>query len=61
MNEAWMNNQFDVINSLPKDIDKEEIVKVLNYDTEQRVLARDWLPWVESFKKQYLKIGCVID
>ena len=61
MNEAWMNNQFDVINSLPKDIDKEEIVKVLNYDTEQRVLAQDWLTWVESFKKQYLKIGCVID
>jgi hypothetical protein len=56
-----MNNQFDVINSLPKDIDKEEIVKVLNYDTEQRVLAQDWLRWVESFKKQYLKIGCVID
>jgi hypothetical protein len=61
LNEAWLNNQLDVINSLPKDIDKDEIMSVLNNDTKQRILSKDWLTWVRCFKEQYLKIGCIID
>lgn len=61
MNEAWLNNQFEVINSLPNDIDMEEIVSVLDNNVTQNILSKDWLVWVESFKQQYRKIGCKID
>ena len=61
LNEAWLNNQLDVINSLPNDIRKEEIVAVLDKDSKQLILSKDWITWVESFKNKYLKIGCKID
>jgi hypothetical protein len=61
MNEAWLNNQFEVINSLPKDIDMEEIISILDNNAKQKILSKDWLVWVESFKQQYRKIGCKID
>jgi len=61
LNEAWMNNEFNAITSLPNDIDKEAIVSVLNNDSSHSIAPKDWIAWVDSFKKQYLAIGCIID
>ena len=61
LNEAWLNNQLEVINSLPNDIDKDRIIQVLDNDAKERISSKDWAVWVENFKNRYLKIGCVID
>ena len=61
INEAWLNNQLDVISSLPNDISTQEITKVLDNDSRKTILSKDWMDWVESFKGYYIQIGCKID
>lgn len=61
INEAWFKNQLDVLNSLPNDIASQEIIKILDNDSEKAVSSKDWMRWVDSFKDYYLKIGCKID
>lgn len=61
MNESWLHNQFDVIQSLPKDIDKQEIIEILNANPQKGISSIEWANWVENFKSYYLQIGCKID
>lgn len=61
MNEAWLNDKFDVITSFPNDINAQEIIKILKDDCEKRISPTDWINWVDSFKGHYLKMGCKID
>ncbi|WP_395043723.1 hypothetical protein [Flavobacterium sp.] len=61
INEAWYNNQFDSLLSLPKDINEKEIITILENDLEKRIKSKDWSDWVKSFKDEYIKIGCVLD
>lgn len=61
INEAWLNNQLDVVSSLPNDINTQEIIKILDNDSGKTISSKDWTSWVASFKEYYLKIGCIID
>ena len=61
MNEAWLMDKMDVTSSLPKDIDQEVIVSILDNDLEKRILSKNWIVWMNNFKKQYESIGCKID
>ena len=58
INEAWYQNQLDVISSLPNDINAQEIIKILDNFSEKTISSKDWLSWVASFKESYLKLGC---
>lgn len=61
LNEAWLNDKLDVLQSLPNDIDEKIIVEVLENDIQKRISPSKWLTWVADFKNQYRTIGCVID
>lgn len=61
MNEAWFENQLDVLSSLPNDIAERAIVSVLENDSQKRISAEKWISWKNDFKNQYKSIGCVID
>lgn len=61
LNQAWLKGELNVIGSLPYDIDQQEIVKVLENDSEKAISPQDWSSWVDIFKGNYTKIGCKID
>ena len=61
LNENWLNGKLDVLSSLPNDIALNEIIRVLDNDTEKNISSKNWMLWVESFKSYYIKIGCKID
>lgn len=61
INEAWLQNQIDVISSLPNDIDAYKIIKILDNNLQKNISSKDWMNWVESFKGYYTQIGCKID
>ena len=61
LNENWLNGKLDVLSSLPNDIAENEIIRVLDNDTEKNISSKNWMLWVESFKSYYIKIGCKID
>jgi len=61
INEAWLYNQIDVISSLPNDIDSQNIIKILDNNSQKNISSKDWMNWVESFKGFYTQIGCKID
>jgi hypothetical protein len=61
LNDAWFNNTFDTIKSLPKDISQDDIISVIDNDNEQKISKEDWLKWSNNFKQQYIDIGCLID
>lgn len=58
LNEAWMNNEFDVVSSLPNDISSIEIKRILNNEDETGELFFQWKNWHFQFKKQYQQLGC---
>jgi len=58
LNEAWLNNQFDVISSLPSDINAYEIEQVLNKVDDEGELTFEWKKWHDNFKNQYKRLGC---
>lgn len=61
MNEAWLTDEFEVINSLPNDIAAKEVIKILDRNPHCTIASKDWLNWVRSFKEYYLQMGCKID
>ncbi|WP_396158271.1 hypothetical protein [Flavobacterium sp.] len=61
MNEAWLHNQLDVISSLPNDIQVQPIIKILDENSQKKILSKNWIDWVGSFKDFYIKMGCKID
>ncbi|WP_162127630.1 hypothetical protein [Flavobacterium phycosphaerae] len=61
MNEAWLQDKLDVISSLPNDIDEQIITTVLDGDAGKRIVSKDWKKWMQSFKNQYIAMGCKID
>ncbi|MFC4739764.1 hypothetical protein ACFO3U_07120 [Flavobacterium ponti] len=61
LNEAWLEDSFNTIQSLPFDIKDEDVFSVLENDSLKRIQSKKWLSWSTAFKKQYLEKGCVID
>ena len=61
LNEVWLENQLDVISSLPYDINATDIIKIIDNNPQKNVSSQDWISWVESFKGYYTQIGCKID
>jgi hypothetical protein len=61
LNDAWLNNELDVLTSLPNDISEQSIATVIENDSFKRINAQEWIAWKNDFRNQYLSIGCVID
>jgi len=55
LNEKWLNNELDVISDLPKDINAERIIKILNSENLENCSSNLWNNWTNKFKEQYIK------
>lgn len=60
LNEAWLNDEIDVLENLPQDLNDVLIKNILIKKEHQNANVNDWLLWVERFKKQFRDIGCNI-
>lgn len=58
LNEAWLNNNFDVTTSLPNDIEKSELERILKTADISGKLTSEWKKWHIQFKNQYKRLGC---
>jgi GR25 family glycosyltransferase involved in LPS biosynthesis len=61
INEAWYENELNVMDNYPNDIPVNVIKNILKAGKEDSVFADDWEKWVLSFKNQYVNFGCKID
>lgn len=58
LNDAWFNDDFDVLKDFPNDFNPNEITRILNIAEPNGNLAKEWQKWTQSFRNQYLKFGC---
>lgn len=61
INEAWFSNQLDVMQNYPNEIEVATIEVILQKENNPKILPKDWLQWVASFRNQYQNFGCKID
>lgn len=59
LNEAWYQDKFDSLASLPKDISSTAVLTVLS--SNDKITPTNWKKWYHNFRKQYIDIGCYID
>ena len=52
LNEKWLNEEFDVISDLPKDINPEKIIKILDNENLENCSSNLWISWTNKFKEQ---------
>lgn len=60
MNDAWFNDEIDVLDNLPEDLNPLKIEEILLNRAHQNASSKDWLNWAGFFKKQFQDIGCKI-
>jgi hypothetical protein len=58
LNNAWLNNNLQVVDSLPNDISENEVKRVLE---TSKLKVNDWVVWNTAFKKMYLDYGSIVD
>lgn len=61
INEAWYEDQFDVMNNFPNDLNLEIINTILKEKNAVTANVEEWNKWVNQFKLQYTSFGCIID
>jgi hypothetical protein len=61
LNESWFNNEFDVIDNFPKDLNSKSIESILDIQNHPSAQKVEWKKWVDQFKNQFIAIGCKID
>ena len=61
MNQAWYNDEVDIMHRFPKDYPVEMIEKILNKRTGENMAFQEWRKWFEWTKSGYEKIGQKFD
>ena len=61
LNEAWYNDEFDVMENFPKDLNQERINEMLEAESHPFAQKKEWQQWVQKFKRQFKSFGCKID
>ena len=61
INEAWFNNDFDVMQNYPNDLNSHKIEELLIRSNNPLSQVSEWKKWVQAFKNQYIAFGCKID
>ncbi|MCZ8198624.1 MAG: glycosyltransferase family A protein [Flavobacterium sp.] len=61
VNEAWYNDQLDVMQKYPKDLNSEQIAVIIEKENNVDLQVIEWKKWVSSFKNQFQSFGCNID
>ncbi len=61
VNEAWYNNEFDVMKNYPKDLDMDTIEAIIKKENNINLKANQWKEWVLHCKNQYRNFGCIVE
>jgi hypothetical protein len=61
INDAWFNNDFDVMDNYPNDLNSEKMESLLIKCNNPMAQVSEWKKWVQAFKNQYIAFGCKID
>ena len=61
MNEAWYQNEFDVMKNYPKDLDMERMEEIIKKENNKNLDSNLWKKWVLHCKNQYRNFGCIVD
>lgn len=61
LNEAWLNGGLDVMQQFPKDFSIDYLVAILDRAADPKCRPAEWRRWIERFKEQYRKVGCIVD
>src|SRR5690606_2192109 len=57
MNEAWLNDKFDVMQNFPKDFSTEYFERFF----DGKIKNEEFSKWVEKFKNQYRNLGADVE
>jgi len=57
LNESWFTDELNPMSGYPKDILEDDIIKILNKNTDKLISVDNWLRWANRFKDQYKEIG----
>jgi hypothetical protein len=60
MNEAWVKGELDCMHNFPHDFSAPYLSKFIN-ESSANCSRERWNQWIDLFKQQYRKTGCVID
>lgn len=61
INESWFNNDFDVMENYPNDLNADKMEELLIKSNNPLAQVSEWKKWVQAFKNQYISFGCKID
>lgn len=61
LNEAWYNDDWDVMKNYPKDLDANAIMEILSHSTENHSISTEWEKWMNVFKNKYISFGCKVE
>lgn len=57
INEAWYNNNFDIMQNFPKDFSLDYFISFV----KDKINIDEYKKWVEQFKNQYKNLGCNVE
>ena len=61
LNEVWYNEDINVMQDYPKDLNSGQIKSILEQKKNLDLKVSEWEKWVNHFKNQYRSFGCKID
>jgi hypothetical protein len=60
MNEAWLESRLDSMQGFPEDFSVSHLSQYLD-NNDVHCNRNLWVKWIDAFKGQFIKSGCVID
>lgn len=61
ISRAWLAGKFDAMENFPADFSAPYVKRHLSDSGDVNASYDGWMKWVELFKDQYRRIGCVVD
>ena len=61
INDAWLDEKFDVMSNFPRDIAEKEFIEIIESTKNKTFSVKEWQKWVAKFKNQFRAFGCQID
>ncbi|MEG0931312.1 MAG: glycosyltransferase family 2 protein, partial [Algoriella sp.] len=61
LNEAWLREEFDVMENYPKDFSDVYIKKFLEQENHPDAQYVEWVKWADKFRQQYRNLGAEVE
>lgn len=61
LNQAWLRGELDSMEGWPKDFSLPYLMNNLSTAPDTAALQDEWQMWINRFKSDYRKVGCIVD